>query len=233
MWELLIAVIAGSLVKRITAPPGGSPSKWPKKAAKYQALFEKWAKDSGIPIDILLSWAYRESSFNPTDYNPSYGTMQSWACSVANDSKWAGNPDYNKAVQVCTMLGDGSTSAKEIAEADKGKPFGEKLWTFGATGMFQISRITASGSGCLPKSAANKSLLDVDTNGKCACAVIRDIANQMGATKPFAQFTDADWAVVRAGYVLGPRGPKKNPEKAKSIAKTFVASLDKVRAGTV
>lgn len=229
MFEALLLILFGLAAKRrkSAVPDPVKSFTWPKKALKYKDLFTQWSASSGIPVDILLAWAYRESSFDPNCYNPSWGTMQVWSCHIATNAKWKVNPERGKAERVCALLTDGATTAKEIAEADKSKSFKDKLWPHGAIGMFQITSIVAREIGCLPFSASTALLLDPTTNIQCACAEIAHTARQMNVTKSFAEFTDGDWALIRAGYVLGPRGPRKNPEKAQEIARVFLVALNK------
>lgn len=227
MWGIVLAA-AGAAI--LMTKPSLAHLHVPERGKKYLDAFARWASSSSIPADILLAWVNNESSFVPTTYNPEPSVMASWSSAIVNDVRWKVNPDYAKARAVYDALLSGKTG-QQIAGEDSGKPFDERQWTFGSAGLFQVSRNTASGSGGVSRNVPNSKMFEIETNFKAGTNVINAFKKQMGFTS--AALTDQEWAKVRAGYVMGPRGPAKNPLKAKQIGDKFLAALTEIRSGAL
>ncbi len=224
---LVLAIAAAALAA--AALGGAEPKGIPARARKYLPLFRKWAQLREIPLDILLTWAKLESDFRPTLYNPERGRMKAWACAVASDpEKWAGNPHFERASRLCRELEAGTLTPAAVIALDQGKPFDERLWTFGSTGMVQVSRITAAEVGYAPH-LPNSGLLDVDTNLRLASAYIARLRARLfpGET----HLTDAEWSEVRAVYVMGVAGSRRNPVSAQKKRVKFLRALTDIRGG--
>ncbi len=185
----------------------------PAKAQKYLALFQEIGNRVQIPLPVLLAWVKRESDFDARRYNPEVGAMSRWACAIANDAaKWSRNPDYRQAVDYCARMQAGTSP--ESLKYD---------WAFGSRGLMQVSRITASGSGGYPYDAWNDGLYDPETNVKVGCKIIHALRSKLFPGQ--VELTADQWSKVRAAYVGGAGIFDKNPSKAESIARDYLATL--------
>lgn len=186
----------------------------PSRASPFLPLLARAERKHGIPVRILAAWITRESNWKPREYNPeSAATMLAWSCEIADKPhRWANNPDYSKAVEVCRRLRAGDV-ASLVAP----------LWTFGSAGLMQVSRISASESGGLPYDAPNDRLLDPAVNVAVGARVIAKRRERFypGRTR----LTDDEWGRVRAAYVGGPGILTQRPERAMEIARLFLDTL--------
>ena len=204
----------------------------PTKARPYLGHFQKWSEATGIPLDVLLAWAMLESGYNPNEYNVERGVMREWACAVANDARWARNPDYGKVKTVCANLASGKWTVEDVIRTDSGKPFREKLWTFGSSGIMQVAR--RWNYECLDPSRPNTELFEIDMNLRCGCKEIDNKIRglyQKGAINSSnpRRLTDNEWGLVRASYVMGVSGALANPAGAEERRTKFKNALRELR----
>lgn len=210
----------------------------PEKAKPYLSIASKWASKRKIPLDVLLSWMSLESGFNKGSYNPEAGAMQKWACQIANDSKFASNPEYAKAKQVCQLLTSGVKTGATLASDDKSKAFESKLWTFGSVGLMQVSRIASANNG-YAASRRNSGMFDPDTNIMVGTQVIASLRESIYGGK--ADLSWLEWSLVRAAYVMGAGGLKTRLSKGTQAAldpvhdkqRKFYAALSDIRGQAV
>ena len=201
----------------------------PARVKPWLPFFQKYGVAKGVPIDVALAFAYLETQFQPDAYNPEAGAIASWAKKIAtNPKRWAGNPDFEKAVEVHRLISSGEKTGKEIALADKGKPFSDKLWTFGSIGLMQSSRQSAEAAG-YGASLPNAGLFDIETNIAAGVGEIAIWRSIMWKGRDPKSLTDEEWATVRAAYVMGGGNVAKYPEKAEEKRVLFRSALKFVR----
>ena len=240
MWGLVLLAIAGgaAVVRAVrsagsdAAPSGSSDSsgfRIPEHAHAWLPFFRAAGQARGVPVDVALAFAFRESKFQPTAYNPEPGAMAVWAEKIATrPQKWGANPEFVKAKEVHRRLEAGEATGKDIAAADKGKPFAEKLWTFGSVGIMQVTRISADAAGYVA-ARPNAGLFDPATNIAAGVGEIAIWRSIMFKGREPGELDDEDWATVRAAYVMGGGNVAKYPEKAEEKRVLFRSALKAVR----
>lgn len=188
--------------------------------AALAKLVTPFADQHKIPVSVVVTWIMLESSGNPNAYNPEQGALAKWSEQIAGNQKWAANPEWEKVGIVRRMLAAGTT-AKEIAAASAASiPYKDRLWTFGSSGLMQVSRIAAEGAG-FPASESNQKLFDPTTNVKIGTQVIANLRKSIYPGK--TELSTFQWSIVRAGYVLGAAGVKTR------LAQSTTDSLGPVR----
>lgn len=220
LWPWILGGVAGIFLffrmrKKPPALMTGSVS-----TAALAKLVAPFAEQHKIPVSVVVTWIMLESGGNPNAYNPEANALAKWSETIAGNQKWAANPEWEKVGIVRRMLAAGTT-AKEIASASAAsKPYKDRLWTFGSSGLMQVSRIAAEGAG-FPASEPNQKLFDPTTNVKIGTQVIANLRKSIYPGK--TELSTFQWSIVRAGYVLGAGGVKSR------LAESTVASLGPVR----
>lgn len=185
----------------------------------YRPMAAAAARSQGIPERIIAAWAMQESSWKPNEYNAEPTAMARWACEIAGNKKWAVNPDFGNAVQVCETLRRDPSKARAIAEASKpGIPYEQKAFKFGSFGLMQLTAISARTDG-FPYSASNRELLNPKVNLDLACKKIARLRDRLYPGR--RDLSEHEWSQVRAAYVGGPGVFDKAPETAARIAAKF------------
>lgn len=239
MWGVVAFFIGGGILvaKAVKKAGEGSASTTkvvgtynvPARVKPWLGFFQKYGAQRGVPVDVALAFAYRESQFSPEAYNPEAGAIAPWAKKIAeNPKRWADNPDYEKAVEVHRLISSGERTGKEIALADKGKAFADKLWTFGSIGLMQSSRQSAEAAG-YAAALPNAGLFDIATNIAAGVGEIAIWRSIMWKGRDPKSLTDEEWATVRAAYVMGGGNVAKYPEKAEEKRVLFRSALKFVR----
>lgn len=201
--------------------PGGAPAVGAVGSAALRKLVEPHAKAQSIPVEVVLAWITLESGGNPNAYNPEASALKKWASAIAGDvATWGANPDFAKAGIVQRMLTNGTPPAEIAAASKASMPFKDRLWTFGSSGLMQVSRITAVAAG-YPADKPNAGLFDPETNVRVGTNVIASLRKSIYPGK--TDLSVFQWSIVRAGYVLGAGGVKSR------LAQATEASLAPVR----
>ncbi|MFH1690389.1 MAG: transglycosylase SLT domain-containing protein [Candidatus Eisenbacteria bacterium] len=185
---------------------------WPARAVPFQAMIERAAGLYDVPAPVIVTFMKLESNFRPRSYNPEgVRAMKSWACDVAGDSaRWGRCPDYEDALEVCRRLRDGASKSDVL-----------RLWTFGSTGLLQVSAIAARMLGGMPYNAPNSRLFDPAYNIDKGTRIIAAKAQRLFPLVP--HLSVQQWSRVRASYVGGHGIIAQNPNKADRIAARFLA----------
>jgi hypothetical protein len=226
LWLLLSGLATGIAAMLRGGPSGSEPATATPGALR--AILDRWARGRAIPIGVLLAWVKIESDFNSAEYNPERGVMQRWACEIAgNPGKWGANPDFGKAQRVCEALRSGRMTAAQIAAEDASLPSRERLWTFGSVGLMQVSRIASAEAG-YAAALPNEGMFEPATNVRYGTAVInRKRAGMFPGER--GALSIEKWSLVRAAYVMGVAGAKRNPAGAREKQEKFFAALAAVR----